>query len=220
MANERAIPKVAYASFRKTRKHPQIIIKFANAKLKFITLSELSNVNPDHVKLVLQRVDQINQKITLGVYDFLKDAPQKSISLGVLSKKYLDYCQQLVDSGERSSRTLVNDREAFDRFIEVLGYDIEIGDIDKAKINEFAKAYKMKPMMRRPGLRTNESVNQKIRALSAAFSWAVNEQLIPANPFKVFQKLPEKNPRENINIFLPSGGFSRRCSSRAAASSP
>ncbi|MCA9397150.1 MAG: site-specific integrase, partial [Candidatus Omnitrophica bacterium] len=122
----------------------------------------------------------------------------------MLGKKYLDYCQQLVDSGERSRRTLVNDREAFDRIIEVLGNDIEIGDIDKVKINEFAKAYKRKPMMRRPGLRTNESVNQKIRALSAAFSWAVNEQLIPVNPFKYFQKLPEKNPRENINIFLPS----------------
>ena len=220
---KKIIPIIAAANFNKHRKKPRIIIRYSNGKKKYFDQKSLLNSNPAHCKLVEEKVDKINMRIALGVYE---DVEWKEslplITISQLETKWIDYRQRRIEAGKLQPTTLRNDKITFLLFRKLLG-NLALDEVTPEVAREFVRRLRNLPKRYELGIksyeeydpkehgqykpilpRTDENISAILRAISPAFTWAIRENIWHSNPFTPLPELEIKNPRENINIFLPS----------------
>lgn len=118
------IPK--RARLRTDRKHPQIKIEFYNSDPVYKALS----CDAETARAV---VDEINRKIALSVFNVEEFIPAKrsSITLEKFQELYLKYRKLEQQKGNVSQNTVDQDGFTLRLFINVLGPDKRLSEIDR-----------------------------------------------------------------------------------------
>jgi len=216
-------PISAKANFSESRKKPRIIVRYSNGKRKHFEQKSLESSNPQHRALVLEKVDKINMRIALGVYEDVEwKESLPALKFSQFEKQWLEERRRRIAAGRLSVATYKNDETAFHLFRLLLG-NFNLEEITPETVREFVKRLRNLPKKIELGItsyeqynptehgnlkpvvpRTDENISAILRAISPAFTWAMREGLWHSNPFSPLPSLEIKNPRENINIFLPS----------------
>ncbi len=216
-------PVIASAVFSKSRKKPRIIIRYSNGKRKTFEQKSLLNSNPDHRQIVREKVDKINMRIALGVYDdaYGWESARPGVALYQALDRWLIERAALMDQKKLAPKTVKNCRETV-VLLKLLFPDASLSDLDKSFAKKFVDKYRDLPRKNELGVasyaqvsrgaeigkghhrRSEEDVATRCRYLSSAFSWMIREGLTNINPFKPLPQLRLKNPRDHIHIYLPS----------------
>jgi hypothetical protein len=95
MARKKIVPVKTTASFSKSRTKPRIIVRYSNGRKRYFEEKALRNDNPAHRRIVLEKVEKINLRIGLGIYNDLEwenqlqDMLKKLPGIGPITKYHL-----------------------------------------------------------------------------------------------------------------------------------
>jgi|GEM_PF-3418174 len=171
------LPKSVYVK-TKGRKNPYVEFLWEDGTRKGKTVKA-------SIEVVERQVQIIRDQIALGTFDVSAFIPtvQSNVSLGFFRRVYLDFREGEVKRGERSPNSLQADKYALRMLIELFGETRGIHTfnsdllkrefIDKliSKETHYGEVYKPR------------SINNYLKHLKSAFSWAKERGYIKENPF-------------------------------------
>jgi len=186
------IPK--RARLRTDRKHPQIKIEFYNSDPVYKALS----CDAETARAV---VDEINRKIALSVFNVEEFIPAKrsSITLEKFQELYLKYRKLEQQKGNVSQNTVDQDGFTLRLFINVLGPDKRLSEIDRDTVQYFISELLNKKLTQYGKPYKPNAINSYLKHLSSAFSYAKLNNFIDTNPFFEVSKLKTKNHKRILS---------------------
>jgi len=181
---------------QQVRKRPYILFTLANAAGEVYTKTkkiEHVNLHRDlEGGLAIARLyfKELSDKLALNILNLKDVFPQKyRITLRDFLGEYLELRRHEVEIGNLSPGTLKADTNAAGRFRKTLGPQIYISGITPPLLREYIRTQLAAGYAK-------TTINIDIRHIGGAFSQAVKNGLLPANPFSDIKELKvEKIPR-------------------------
>lgn len=214
-------PVVYYASFSKSRKKPRIIVEYSNGQKKAFTEKGLLNENPEHRKLVQDKVEKLNRRLSVGMVDDGFAWRGASLSLYQAFDRYIVHRSGRVENKKLSPHTLRDNIQTV-KILKAIFEDFPLTDTPKSFAEKFVARLRRLPRLRELSIdsydlitpemlkqkpvipRTDEDIAKHCRNLAAAFQWMKKNEISRNNPFSPLPELEIKNTREHINIYRPS----------------